>query len=144
MNENHRRALKSGLLLVERCLHEIEDALRSHRSNSALYSIRRDIGPRTETRILIAIKSMLDEIGRIKKEFGLSVDEESLKSRVHAALAEIWVNLEELRPEGMGAYGRMAEEEERVLKYHILKLLRIWGDLHNILDEPNLLQQDRS
>ncbi|MEM2989298.1 MAG: hypothetical protein QXU06_05245 [Candidatus Bathyarchaeia archaeon] len=129
---------------MERCLHEIEDALRSHRSNSALYSIRRDIGPRTETRILIAIKSMLDEIGRIKKEFGLSVDEESLKSRVYAALAEVWVNLEELRGERMRAYGWMAEEEERVLEHHILKLLRIWDDLHNTLNEPDLLQRDHS
>ncbi|MEM2602200.1 MAG: hypothetical protein QXW19_04510 [Candidatus Bathyarchaeia archaeon] len=144
MNENHRRALKSGLIAVERCLHQMEDALRLHRSNLVLYSIRSDISPRTRTRILDTIEPMLDEIRRIKEEFELEADEESLKSRVHAALAEIWVNLEELRPEGMGAYGRMAEEEERVSKYHILKLLRIWGDLHNILDEPNLLQQDRS
>jgi hypothetical protein len=141
MNENHRRALRSGLLVVERRLHQIRDYLRSDSSGSILYSIRSDVDPMSKARMLSAIASMLDEIRRVKEEFGLGVEEESIKRNVYAALAEVWVNLEELMPERMEAYGRMAEDDGRVLKRHVLKLLRIWNDLHKILDGPNPSRQ---
>jgi hypothetical protein len=134
MNENHIRALRSGLLLVERRLHQIRDYLESDGSGSILYSIRSDIDPRARSRIMSVIASMLDEIGRIKEEFGLGAEEESLKRDVYAALAEVWVNLEELMPERMEAYGRMEEGDGRVLKSHILKLLKMHDEILGILD----------
>ena len=99
MDENHKRALKSGLQVVERHLHYISSQLQSHVNRSASYSTRNDIDVETKTKVSSLIETMLDEIEQIMEKFSLESRQESIKNNIRGSLTEIWTVLEESRPE---------------------------------------------
>lgn len=112
MGEDHRRVLRSGLLLIERQLHQIlqELQLRDGDTDSVLESTVIDIDPEARKRILDAVGSMLDEIKQVKKEFDLKLEERSLRWRIVSKSSEIWKILVDLRPEKMSrSFGLMPD-----------------------------------
>jgi len=135
MDENHRRALMSGLIVVEKQLHEIcsELAQNGNHSSSILYSRINNIDQRTAKRILNIVMSMLDEIRQVKEKFELESEEESVHTQVHSKLSEIWTILEDLIPEKLEAYGRMYKADKELLRPHILRLLSILNDIYMVL-----------
>ena len=135
IDANHRRALQSGLLMIERNLHQMKDDLeRTDGSSFVLYSIINDVDPKSRTRILNLIPSILDEIRQIREEFGLDADRVSAKRRIYTALSEIWVNLEDSRPEKLEAYGHMSRNDRERLRPRILRLLEMQDDLYKALE----------
>jgi len=133
MNENHRRALRSYLYVVERDRHYIHSQLESHANNSVSYFTRNDIDPETKTRVLTMTKTMLDEIERTMEKFNLESKEESARRNILSVLSEIWAILEDTRPEKLKAYGSMSERDRELLTPHIQRLLRILDEVFEVL-----------
>jgi hypothetical protein len=133
MDENHRRALRSNLLVVERDLHYIRSQLESYVNKSASYFTRNDIGPETKRKVLTMTKTMLDEIEQIMDKFNLESKEESARRNIRGALSEIWTILEETRPEKLKAYGSISERDRELLTPHIQRLQRILDDVFEVL-----------
>ena len=135
MDESHRMALRSGLLIIEKHLHRIRSELGHEydSSNSILYHARDNIDPKSKTKILNVVNSLLEEVRQIKETFKLEVVKESVGWKVYNALGEIWSILEDLRPEKLEAYGEMSNPDRELLRPHILKLLRILDDAYEAL-----------
>jgi len=133
MDENHRRALRSNLLVVERDLHYIRSQLESYVNKSVSYFTRNDIGPETKRKVLTMTKTMLDEIEQIMDKFNLESKEESARRNIRGALSEIWTILEETRPEKLKAYGSISERDRELLTPHIQRLQRILDDVFEVL-----------
>lgn len=107
MDENHKRALASGLLIIERYLHQLEIKLLQEGKGPAaiLYFVSDDLKSRTKTGMLKIITLMLNEIRQIKEAFELEPSEESARRQVYGELSEIWVILEDLMLEKLEVYG---------------------------------------
>jgi len=132
MNENHRRALGSSLVIIERDLHTITEKLEqdSKDTGSILESSIYDVDPKTKKRILNVTASMLDEIRELKEKFKLERGDQSLSRWMSSVLTEIWIILEDLRPEKLAkAYGRISDIDKKLLEPHILKLLRMLDEI---------------
>jgi hypothetical protein len=133
MDENHRRALRSNLLVVERDLHYIRSQLESRVNKSVSYFTRNDIGPETKRKVLTMTKTMLDEIEQIVEKFSLESKEESARRNILGALSEIWTILPDSRPEKLKAYGSMSERDRELLTPHIQRLQRTLDDVFEVL-----------
>ena len=133
MDENHRRALRSNLLVVERDLHYIRSELESHVNKSVSYFTRNDVRPETKTKVLTLTKTMLDEIEQILEKFGLDSREESARRNIRGALSEIWTVLAESTPEKLKAFGSMSGCDRELLTPHIQRLQRILDDVFEVL-----------
>jgi len=132
MNESPRRALGSSLLIIERDLHTITEKLEqaSMDSGSILESSIYDVDPQTKKRILNVAASMLDEIRQLKETFKLERSDQSLSRWVYSVLTEIWIILQDLRPEKLAkAYGRISDTDRKLLEPHILRLLRMLDEI---------------
>jgi len=132
MNESPRRALGSSLLIIERDLHTIIEKLQqaSKDSGSILESSIYDVDPQTKKRMLSVTASMLDEIRELKETFKLEKSDHSLSRWVYSVLTEIWIILEDLRPEKLvKAYGRISDTDRKLLEPHILRLLRMLDEI---------------
>lgn len=134
MNESHRRALGSSLVIIEKDLHTITEKLEQDSKDfgSILQSTTYDVDPQTKKKILNVATSMLDEIRQLKEKFKLERDEKSLSRWVYSTLIEIWIILEDLRPEKLKAYGQMSDMDKKLLNPHILKLLKMLGEIYRI------------
>jgi hypothetical protein len=133
MDDNHRRALRSSLLVVERDLHYVRNQLESDASRSASYFTRNDVSPETRRKVLAMTQIMLDEVERIMKKFDLESKEESVRRNILGVLSEVWTILEETRPERLKAYGSLSEREAELLVPHVQKLRRILDDIFQVL-----------
>jgi hypothetical protein len=134
MNESHRRALGSSLLIIEKDLHMITEKLEQDNKDfgSILQSTTYDVDPQTKKKILNIATSMLDEIRQLKEKFKLERDEKSLSHWVYSTLIEIWIILEDLRPEKLKAYGQMSDIDKKLLEPNILKLLKMLDEIYRI------------
>ena len=133
MDENHMRALRSNLLVVERDLHYIRSQLESRVNKSVSYFTRNDIGPETKRKVLTMTKTMLDEIEQIVEKFSLESKEESARRNILGALSEIWTILPDSRPEKLKAYGSMSGRDRELLTPHIQRLQRTLDDVFEVL-----------
>jgi len=132
MPENHNRVLRSGLLIIERRLRQIDQELRQtgEEADSILESTVNDIDPKTRKRIIDAVASMLDEINQIKELFNLEPAEKSLRWEITSMPSEIWTILEDLRPEKISrAYGQMSDDAQHALRPHITRLLNMVDEI---------------
>jgi len=135
MDENHKRALRSGLIVVEKLLHEICNDLvqNGDHTTSILYAKINDVDPRSAKKLLNLTESMLDVIRQIKEKFDLGSNQESIRSLVYSRLSEIWTILEDLRPEKLKAYGQMSKADSELLRPYILRLLCMLDDIFRLL-----------
>jgi hypothetical protein len=132
MNENHKRALGTSLRVIERHLNTISEELEKNdrNSNVILNSIMHDVDPHTKKKILTVTASMLEEIRQLKEIFKLEKHEASLRRLVYSTIIEIWIILEDLRPEKLAkAYGRISDTDKKLLEPHILKLLKMLNEI---------------
>jgi hypothetical protein len=135
MDENHKRALRSGLIVVEKLLHEICDDLVQNGDHTTpiLYAKINDVDPRSAKKLLNLTESMLDVVRQIKEKFDLGSNQESIRSLVYSRLSEIWTILEDLRPEKLKAYGQMSKADSELLRPYILRLLGMLDDIFRLL-----------
>jgi hypothetical protein len=134
---SHRMALEASLRLVEKHLERIRGELERNREpvrESILYTTRYDIGDSARSEMLKAEAEMLEEIGRMKTEFGLQVQEDTVKRHIRGSLTEIWVTIEELRPQALKGHGRLSEAAKSQIESHVVRLLRYYDDLSRALD----------
>jgi hypothetical protein len=139
MDENHKRALRSGLIIVEKLLHEICDDLsqNSDHATPILYSKINDVDQRSAKKLRKITTSMLDVIRQIKEKFELGSNQESVRRQVYSRLSGIWTILEDLRPEKLEAYGRMYKADSELLGPYILRLLSMLDDIFLLLREDS-------
>jgi len=133
MDENHRRALRSNLLVVERQLNYICTQLEPNVNKSVSYVTRNDMNPEIKARILSITETMVHEIKRIMDEFSLESREESARNNVQGALSEIWSVLEDSRPERLKTYGNMSKRDRESLRPHILRLQETLDEIYKII-----------
>ena len=136
MDENHKRALRSSFIVVEKLLHEIcDDFLRNGgQSSSILYSRVEDVDYEIVERLLNSVMSMFDVIRQIKEKFELGSTQESVRSQVYARLSEVWTILEDLRPERLEGYGLMDDADKELLRQYVLRLLSMLDDIFRLLN----------
>ncbi len=124
MDENHSRALLSSLRWIERNLLSTNQQFeRRPASRSILFRKTYDLEGEQQEKVKACIKSMLDEIKQMAQEYHLSAREESLRAETRTRLGEIWVVLEELRPEKLEGFGEMSTGDRDTLAKHIGSLL---------------------
>ncbi len=126
MNENHKRVMEVYLYNVECFLEQIRREARANEmvSDQVLISSSYDIDERTRDDLLQGITSMLNEIRSIKQQYGLKPQSESSKRRIEAALTEIWITINDLRPGSLENYGPLEVEEKEEVDSMVARLLR--------------------
>jgi hypothetical protein len=137
MNDNYLRILRVRLLLIEKCLRDIIDKLEYDSRNSIfiMHSFKNTIDYDRRTRLLGIIKSMLDEINQMKKNFALESEELSVIRSIMGNLDDIWTTLEDTRPEKLSeGYGIMSKVDEDILRHGILKLLPMVNHFYTELE----------
>ncbi|KCZ70938.1 hypothetical protein ANME2D_02965 [Candidatus Methanoperedens nitroreducens] len=135
MDDNHKRALSTSLLIIEKDLRNIAGELQraGGTRDTIFYSKVNDIDQMKATRILSGVQSMLQEIKRVKEEAELGTRKESIEKEVYSLLIEIWTLLEDLRPERLTAYGPLTEKDKELLRPQIQGLLRMVNDMLSAL-----------
>lgn len=123
MDENHRGALRTSLLVVERDLRAIIQDLTIKSAEGILYRVREDVNPEARQEVLKIVNMMLEEISKIKRAYHLEIREQSLVALTNGRLGEAWVILEDLRPEKLDDYGKLPETEKDIIRPHIFLLL---------------------
>jgi hypothetical protein len=126
MNENHKRALGTGLRVVERELRSIrEDLIQGKNSECILYRKVDDMHDEERDELRGIVSSMLDEIVIIKEKFKLKRREEPVRSDISGLLGEIWVMLEAFDPKRLNNYGKFSEADKDSFAGHLATLLKL-------------------
>jgi hypothetical protein len=69
----------------------------------------------------------------MKEIFELETEDIKLRANILAALNEIWVILEELRPEKLTGYGQLSEFDKALIEPHAISLLNKLDELRQLL-----------
>jgi len=133
MDENVRRALQSGLYIVEKNLNRIRNTLQHAEEASVLYSTKDDIEPELKGMLLAIMFSMVEVIKLLKGTFDLQAQQETTRRHVCSYLFENWKILHECKPKRLRGYGELGMQERELLDHHIDKLLAMNGQLQATL-----------
>ena len=135
LSESQERALRSSLFVIENRLRWIRDSLKEGNpaEQTILYRRRCDVDSDSKPRIIEMVTDMLDEINQMKERFELETKVIKLRAEISAALTEIWLILEELRPERLKAYGQLSESSKALIEPHVLSLLDKLDELRRLL-----------
>ena len=137
IGRSHKMALETSLRLVEKHLRWMKGILEQDTEvqEAILYRTLYDIKSSEKPRMLKAVASMLEEIKRMKTEFELSTQEDAVGRHMLGSLTEVWVTLEELRPEALKGFGRLSETSKKQIEPHVLKLLQSYFELSEALQD---------
>ncbi len=102
------------------------------RQKTVLLEKEDDIDASVKPAMLEVINAMLEEIKKMKNEFGLETETERSSRHVRAYLSEIWILLEDLKADKLSAYGHVSEEEKNAIEPHVLKLLKKLKEIEEI------------
>ncbi|KUO40007.1 MAG: hypothetical protein APZ16_06955 [Candidatus Hadarchaeum yellowstonense] len=134
INEGIKRRLRVSLFIIEKDLRQIKDALKGgHPEEAIFYRYVDNVNPASKPRIMAVIADMLNEIKEMREIFELETEEIELRAKILAALNEIWVILEELRPEKLKGYGRLPGSDKALIEPHVMSLLNKLEELHRLL-----------
>ncbi len=133
LDHNVRRAIQSGLYIVERGLNEIARELTQSREMAVLYQTRSDVDDKARRLILEKLRAMHERILRVKEEYELHTETYSLRKSIYIQLMSIWTILQDLRPETLLAYGDIDVSERKVLEGFVKELLALTDSLRHEL-----------
>ena len=131
---NHKNTLNSSLSIIERNLRSIKNDLEldsTSEQEAILYKRDYDIDDRAKPAMLKVIASMLSEIKDIKNEFELETETEQVSKRSAALMSEMWVILEDLKPNKLKAYGSVSDREKKLIEPHITRMLKELEEIEN-------------
>lgn len=144
ISNSHKMAMETSLRLVEKHLRRMKEMLEQDGGvqEATLYRTRYDIKLAERPRMLKAVAAMLEEIKRMKTEFELDTKEETVGSHMLGLLTEVWIILEELRPDALKAFGHLSETSKRGIEPHVLKLLQSYYELSEALHGSRFRESD--
>jgi len=132
MDQNVRRAINSGLYVIERNIRNLIRELE----NQPDWILRKSVNDLTEeTTRQLAEKSklMLTEIGELEQAYNLDQTIESTRWRLTNSLSEVWSILNELTSDQLRGYGTMTPMEAEALTNRISKITTLCNEMRNIL-----------
>ena len=125
--EAHVRHLSAILVLLDQRLDEMERWASGPLPSGPLHRWRRDLAPP-------ALREIRREVGKARKElaavagvFGLHPQQRVASTSVQTAATFSLIDLEELQPRHMAAYGPLTEEQAAALA-------TAWGPLKDLLE----------
>ena len=134
MDENVRRAVNSGLLIVERNIRNlIKELEHNQNSNWILQKSVNDIPEESIRKLIEKSELMLTGIRRLEQTYNLEQNVVSTRWRLMNSLAEIWSVLNELTPERLSGYGSITAGENDTLTMRINEILALCNDMRTIL-----------
>ena len=135
LSEGHERRLTVSLFVIENDLRRIKGALKGGRQaeRALFYRCIDNVNSDSKPRIIAVIGDMLNEIKKMKDIFELETEDTKLRADISAALDEIWVILEDLRPEKLTGYGQLSESDKALIEPHVLSLLNKLDELRQLL-----------
>lgn len=134
MDENVRRAVNSGLLIVERNIRNlIKELEHNQNSNWILQKSVNDIPEESIRKLIEKSELMLTGIRRLEQTYNLEQNVVSTRWRLMNSLAEIWSVLNELTPERLTGYGSITAGENDTLTMRINEILALCNDMRTIL-----------
>ena len=139
MNENHRRVLTVYLCAIEKSISNIQRELNSSENGKCrvLCSIEDKVGEGTKAQLIDGSSKMLDEIDKIKRQYGLRAQTESSANRIKGQMTEIWSTINDLRPKILENYGSLTEEDKKMFDSLVLTLLSVLDEMDHSFDIMN-------
>jgi|GEM_PF-720651 hypothetical protein len=128
LGESHLRRITSTLVLIDQRLDEIERWASGPLPSGPLYRWRQDLDPATLKRIALEARKVREELVRIIERLDLQPQERVASRAIQTGAIFSLVELEELEPRRMRAYGALTEEQAGLFG-------EIWGPLNGPLEE---------
>jgi hypothetical protein len=142
MDEDLQRALRGGLYVVEKSLRTLIDVLDHPHMRGITYSIEGTVDPRSNAAARPEVDGMLKEVELLKKFFRLPTQVQSTERCIHSCLSEVWVILNECKPERIQGYGKLNASDSCYLDAHIDALLLMLTRLENVLYDDTELRRE--
>ncbi len=128
LGESHLRRITSTLALMDQRLDEIERWAWGPLPSGPLYRWRQDLDPGTLRRIALEAGKVREEMARIIERLNLQPQERVASRAIQTGAIFSLVELEELEPRRIRAYGALTEAQVRLFE-------EIWEPLNGPLEE---------
>jgi len=142
MDKDLQRALQGGLYVVEKSLRTLIEVLDHPQMNGITYSVHGVIDPQSDAVARPEIEGMLKEVELLKEFFRLPTQAQSAKRAIHSCLSEVWVILNECKPERIQGYGKLSESDKRYLDEHVDALLLRLRRLEDALYDDSEIRRE--
>jgi len=134
VDENVRRAINSGLFIVERNIRNlIKELEHNQNSNWILQKSVNDIPEESIRKLIEKSELMLAEIRSLEQTCNLEQSIVSTRWRLTNNLSEIWSILNELTFDHLSGYGTMTVSETKMLTGRINEIMSLCNEMRSIL-----------
>lgn len=150
LTEGQRRSLETVLRRVERAIWEMEDLLMREEAPDLLLTQISHLPAASQQALLLQLAySIRQEIASLATTFGIGVQEESQVRKLHAVFTLLWVDLQQVQPARLRAYGALHPRLHERLGPGIERLADLTLALAHVVDGsqddhtlPSLREED--
>ena len=122
LRESHLRRINSTLALIDQRLDEMQRRTCWPAPEGPLYRWRQDLDGMSLTLIAAEVGRLREELGRVVERLGLEPQERPASRAIHTGAIFSLVDLEDLEPARIRAYGALTAAQEEMLD-------RLWKPL---------------
>lgn len=133
LTESHRRVIGSGMLIVDTAAVRMLNLLENRSSPAAMNVIEGAISEEEREYIQTKLKQLQAFIARLVQKYHLRPSKKNLRRILASDASQIWVTLEDCRPERIRGYGAMAASTAESVEADLQEMLRIANSLRGFL-----------
>jgi len=133
LSDSHRRIIGSGMLIIDAAVVRMLDLLAERNSPSAMKVVEGSVTGEERERITTRLLQLQALIGSLVRKYDLQPSRRNLRRILAADASQIWVTLEDCRPDRIRGYGAMPASSAKSLESDLQETLRIANELRGFL-----------
>ncbi|SRR6266487_4659346 len=133
LNENHRRVLATTLRRVELAAWRLEDQLaQGEFPQLVLTRFTHPLNSAQRSAILQLTKQVREEVAKLASDYHLEIGEQDFTRTIMAEFSLLWCDLEDARPQKLGAYGAINPQAHTILGPRIRRLIELVLSINDV------------
>jgi hypothetical protein len=134
LSDSHRRAVGSGMLIVDSAAVRILDLLEDRNTPAAMKVIEGSITENEKAEIRARILQLQGLIASLVRKYDLEPSKKNLRRILASDVSQIWISLEDSRPARIRGYGAMPASLAETLETDLQEMLQIAHKLRALLN----------
>jgi hypothetical protein len=134
LSDSHRRVIGSGMLIVDAAAVRMLDLLENRHSPATMKVIEGSVTQSERERVTQGLLQLQALIASFVQKYGLRPSKRNLRRILASDVSQIWIALEDSRPERIRGYGSMPPSSAELLEADLQEMLRVANKLRSLLN----------
>jgi hypothetical protein len=134
LSDSHRRVIGSGMVIIDAAAVRMLDLLEARHSPAAMKVIEGSVTQSERDQVTAGLLQLQALIASFAQKYDLQPSKRNLRRILASDVSQIWVALEDSRPDRIRGYGAMPHSTADLLEGDLQQMLGVANKLRSLLN----------